>query len=170
MKVLGSCGGTPDTRYPTTAATVNLIYDDDDEQAERQQTEEVVAVASGRVRVGVAVDSGATDNVIGHLPSDVVPGGPVGKPFSNASGGDIKKSSKVTTLMENADGKVGCAWTACAATRPLHSASKIAGLEDGPGLQEVMFDNHVGVVMPPGLVKILLKHIKLPPPWALICG
>ena len=63
--------------------------------------------------------------------------------------------------MENADGKVGCAWTACAVTRPLHSASKIAGLEDGPGLQELMFDNHVGVVLPPGLVKILLKHIKL---------
>ena len=62
--------------------------------------------------------------------------------------------------MENADGKVGCAWTACAVTRPLHSASKIAGLEDGPGLQELMFDNHVGVVLPPGLVKILLKHIK----------
>jgi hypothetical protein len=38
--------------------------------------------------------------------------------------------------------------------------STIARPEDGPGLQDVMFDNHIGVVMPPGLVKIRLKHIK----------
>ena len=76
------------------------------------------------------------------------------------SGGDIKKFGKVVTMMESADGKVGCGWTACAVTRPLHAVSKIAGPEDGPGVQDVMFNNRIGVVMPPGLVDLLLQHIK----------
>jgi hypothetical protein len=139
--------------------TANLIFDDDDDEPEGP---ELVAVASDKVRVGVAVDSGASDNVIGldDLPAGVVPEGPVGPPFSNASGGDIKKYGKVVTMMESSDGKVGCGWTACAVTRPLHSVSKIAGPEDGPGVQDVMFNNRIGVVMPPGLVELLLKHIK----------
>jgi len=139
---------------------VNLIFDDESESDEPPS--ELVAVAAERIRVGVAVDSGASDNVIGldDLPAGVVPEGPVGPPFSNASGGDIKKFGKVVTMMESADGKVGCGWTACAVTRPLHSVSKIAGPEEGPGIQDVMFNNRIGVVMPPGLVDLLLKHIK----------
>ena len=137
---------------------MNLIFDDDDDEDARDQ----IAVAADKIRVGVAVDSGASDNVIGldDLPAGVVPSGPVGPPFSNASGGDIKKFGKVVTMMESSDGKVGCGWTACAVTRPLHSVSKIAGPEEGPGLQDVMFNNRIGVVMPPGLVALLLKHIK----------
>ena len=121
-----------------------------------------VAALAAKVRVGVAADSGATDNVIGldDLPDGVVPEGPAGPPFSNASGGDIKKYGKVVTLLENADGKVGCGWTACAVTRPLHSVSKVCGPEEGPGVQDFMFNNRIGVVMPPGLVDLLLKHIK----------
>ena len=109
------------------------------------------------------MDSGASANVIGldDLPEGCVPVGPPGKPFSNASGGDIQKYGKVVTMLENSDGKVGCGWTACAVTRPLHSVSVIAGPEDHPeGLQDVMFNNKVGVVMPPGLVALLMKHIK----------
>ena len=143
--------------------STNLIFDDDDEDEDEalRVEEEVIAVADEKVRVGVAVDSGATANVIGldDLPKGCVPEGPVGAPFSNASGGDIKKYGKVKTLMTSADGQVGCGWTAAAVTRPLHSVSTIAGPEDGPGLQDVMFDNTIGVVMPPGLVKLLLKHI-----------
>ena len=141
-------------------SSLNLIFDDDD----GDDAEEVVAVAAvaEKVRVGVAADSGATDNVIGldDLPDGVIPEGPPGAPFSNASGGAIKKYGKVTTLMENADGKVGCGWTACAVTRPLHSVSKVCGPEEGPGVQDFMFNNRIGVVMPPGLVDLLLKHIK----------
>ena len=140
----------------------NLIFDDEDDD-EVAQVEEVVAVACEEVHVGVAVDSGATHNVIGldDLPAGVTPEGPPGKPFSNASGGDIKKYGKVVTMLESSDGKVGCGWTACAVTRPLHSVSTISGPEDHPtGLQDVMFNNKIGVVMPPGLVNLLLKHIK----------
>ena len=97
---------------------------------------------------------------LGDLPAGVKPTGPPGKPFSNASGGDIQKYGKVTTMMENEDGKVGCAWTACDVVRPLHSVSKVCGPEDGPGVQDFMFNNRIGVVMPPGLVDLILKHVK----------
>ena len=112
--------------------------------------------------MGVAADSGASDSVIGldDLPAGVVPQGPPGKPFSNASGGDIKKYGKVATLMENDDGKLGCHWTACDVTRPLHSVSATCGPEDGPGVQDFMFNNKIGVVMPPGLVNLIMKHVK----------
>ena len=80
--------------------------------------------------------------------------------ISNASGGDIKKYGGVVTMLEGSDGNVGCGWTACAVTRPLHSVSNIAGPDEGPGVQEVMFNNRIGVVMPPGLVGLLLEHIK----------
>lgn len=158
MKVLGGRGGTPDTRYPTSAGCCNLIFDDEDVE----EPEQVAVVACEKVRVGVAADSGATDNVIGldDLPAGVVPEGPIGPPFSNASGGDIQKFGKVATLMENEDGKVGCAWTACAVTRPLHSVSKVCGPEEGPGVQDFMFNNRIGVVMPPGLVNLILKYVK----------
>ena len=73
------------------AGAINLIYDDNDDDDDDQGPEEVVAIAAERVRVGVSVDSGATDNAVGldDLPACVVPEGPPGKPFSNASGGDI---------------------------------------------------------------------------------
>ena len=58
-------------------------------------------MAAEKIRVGVAADSGATGNVIGldDLPAGVVPQGPPGRPFSNASGGDIKKYGKVVTML-----------------------------------------------------------------------
>ena len=69
---------------------MNLIFDDGDGD-EYVQAEGFVAVADEKIRVGVAADSGASDNVIGldDLPAGVEPMGPSGKPFSNASGGDI---------------------------------------------------------------------------------
>ena len=110
----------------------------------------------------MAVDSGTTYNVfgLGDLPPGVTPEGPPGKPLSNASGGDIKTYGGVVAMLKNSDGKVGCGWAACAATWPLHSVSKITGPEDGPGVQDIMFNNRIGAVMPPGLVDLLLKHVK----------
>ena len=146
---MGGCGGTPNTRYPADAGTANLIFDDDEGD---EDVQDFVAAADEKIRVGVAADSGASDNLIGldDLPAGVKPTGPPGKPFSNASGGDIQKYGKVTTMMENEDGKVGCAWTACAVVRPLHSVSKACVRADGPGVQDFMFNNRIGVVMPPG--------------------
>ena len=62
--------------------------------------------------------------------------------------------------MQNAETKVGARWNACGVTRPLQPVSKTAGPEDGPGEQDIMFNNKVGVIMPPGLVNMILKHVK----------
>ncbi len=69
------------------AGSVNLLFEDDDGD-EEMQDEGFVAMAAEKIRVGVAADSGATDNVIGlgDLPAGVFPEGPPGPPFSNASG------------------------------------------------------------------------------------
>ena len=96
----------------------------------------------------------------GDLPEGVEPTGPVGKPFKNASDGDIKKFGKCDLLMKNGNTKVGGRWTACEVIRPLQSVSATAGPEDGPGEQDVLFNNRLGVVMPPGVVKKLLWRIK----------
>jgi hypothetical protein len=135
---------------------INLIYD------EPEAPGGTVGLAGVTSKVSVALDSGATANVIGleDLPEDVEPTGPPGKPFTDASGGDIKKHGKCDLLMKNADTKVGCRWTACEVTRPLQSVSSTAGPEEGPGLQDVLFNNRLGVVMPPGIVDMILKHIK----------
>jgi hypothetical protein len=149
-----------DELYREVKASINLLYDDESDE----EVEEVMA-ATGPPRkttISVAVDSGATDNVIplDDLPEGVELQGPPGPPFSDAQGGAIQKFGKCVTLLENAQTKVGVAWTACAVTRPLQSVSKTTGPEDGPGVQDVMFNNKIGVVMPPGLLNLLLKHIK----------
>ena len=45
-------------------------------------------------------------------------------------------------------------------TRALHSISTITGPADGPALHDVVFNNKVGVVVPPGFVEEILKHVK----------
>ena len=131
---------------------IGLVYD---------EPEETVAMA-GPTRASVALDSGASDNVIGpdDLPEGVEPTGPVGNPFSNASGGDIKKHGKCDMLMENEDTKVGCRWNVCDVIRPLQSVSKTTGPADGPGEQDILFNNRFGVIMPPEILDMVLKHIK----------
>ena len=135
---------------------INAIFEDSDDE------DETVAVAAASMKASVALDSGASDHVIGleDLPEGVVPEGPVGKPFTDASGGGIKKFGKVNLLMQNSETKVGARWNACGVTRPLQSVSKTAGPEDGPGEQDIMFNNKLGVIMPPGLANMILKHIK----------
>ena len=146
-----------------TFDAINLIYDDDDDDDDNDdQAVMATDVKPKKTKVSVAADSGATDNVINpdDLPEGVELEGPIGTPFENASGGAIQKYGRCVTLMENDDTKVGCSWTACAVTRPLQSVSKTCGPEDGPGLQDMMFNNKIGCVMPPGLLNLILKHVK----------
>ena len=44
--------------------------------------------------------------------------------------------------------------------RALHSVARVTGPTDGPGKQDVLFDNEVCFVVPPGAVKEILKRIK----------
>jgi hypothetical protein len=119
-------------------------------------------MAGEEVEVDVAADSGASDNVIPpeDLPAGVEPTGPPGKPFTNASGGDIVKYGKCSTMLTDGESKFGVGWTACGVTRPLQSVSKTCGPIDEPCRQDFLFNNKIGVVMPPGIVDMILKHIK----------
>ena len=45
-------------------------------------------------------------------------------------------------------------------TRALHSVAKVAGPKGGPGKQDVLFNNNIFVVVPPGVVGEILKKIK----------
>ena len=45
-------------------------------------------------------------------------------------------------------------------SRPLNSVSKIAGPKDGPGKQDVLFNNRICVVVPPGIVDKILETVK----------
>ena len=44
--------------------------------------------------------------------------------------------------------------------RPLTSVSQVTGPADGEGNQDVLFNNKVCVVVPPGVVAAVLKQIK----------
>ena len=45
-------------------------------------------------------------------------------------------------------------------TRPLHSVSQIAGPCEGEGNHDVLFNNKRCVVVAPGIVEEILKHMK----------
>ncbi len=45
-------------------------------------------------------------------------------------------------------------------TRPLNSVSQVSGPHDGPGLQDVVFNNKCCYVIPPGIVEQIIKPMK----------
>jgi hypothetical protein len=56
---------------------------------------------------------------------------------------------------------VGCAWQASDVNRALHSVAKVCGPKGaGNAKQDVLFDNDICVVAPPGVVKAILKRLK----------
>ena len=124
--------------------------------------EELVATATERVPVRVAIDSGSVANVIGpdDLPEGVRPPGNPRTHFVGAGGGTIKKHGTCDTMMEGESGKCACRWQVADVTRPLHSVSEVTGPEDGPGVQDVLFSNKRCVVVPPGIVEQIMKHVK----------
>ena len=127
------------------------------------ETEQLVASTVERVKVQVAMDSGSVDNVVhpDDLPVDVVPpGNEDGTHFSGANGSTIKKYGRVVTLLQNDQYKYGCGWEVADVTRPLHSVSVTTGPEDGPGIQDVLFNNRKCYVVPPGIVEEIMRRVK----------
>jgi hypothetical protein len=116
-----------------------------------------------KVRVTVAIDSGAVRNVAN--PNDLPKGvkllpNTTGKHFVGPGGECIVKHGTCTTVVEGGHGKMQCKWDAADVTRPLHAVSQVAGPEDGEGLHDVLFTNKRCVVVPPGIVEKVLKVIK----------
>ena len=116
-------------------------------------------------RVQVAMDSGACRHVINpeDLPPGSVPSGnPTGKVFHGANNSPIKRYGKVVTAMRNTSttqGPVAVPWEAADVSRPLNSVSQTTGPKEGPGLQDVLFNNKTCYVDPPGTVERIMKEI-----------
>ena len=134
-----------------------LVEDDFDPDA-------LIAQVAETVRLRVAIDSGATANVAHpqSLPANVHVVPYTGNQhFRGANNSRIERYGHAETVLENANGKVGCGWELCDVGRALHSVSTVCGPEDHPtGKQDVLFNNKLGVVVPPGVVAAILRRIK----------
>ena len=117
-----------------------------------------------QVRVRPAADSGACDHVINpdELPDDaVVVPNTSGKHFKGANDSVIECFGDYESILESEHGAVSCGWKAANVSRPLHSISRIAGPPGGikNSKQDVLFNNDVCVVVPPGIVAEILKRV-----------
>ena len=129
-----------------------------------EEEEPLIASAVEKVKIQVAMDSAAVDNVVhpSFLPGDAEPApNRTGRHFVGAQGGHIEKYGSVDTKLETDLGAIGCHWQLADVTRPLHSVAKVTGPEDHPtGKQDVLFTNKKCVVVPPGVVEKMLKTVK----------
>ncbi len=125
--------------------------------------ESLILSTAEKVRVKVAMDSGAVANVIHpkQLPSDATPEPNTnGKHFNGAGGDFIERFGTCMTELEGEHGSVGCDWDLADVSRALHSVSKVAGPYEGPGKQDIVFNNKRCVVVPPGVLDAIMKHVK----------
>ena len=64
-------------------------------------------------------------------------------------------------IMTAEDGQqVGITWQGANVSRALHSISKVAGPEDGPGQHDILFNNKMGVVVPAGIVNAVVAALQ----------
>ncbi len=131
--------------------STNLIIDDEDDG--------MICAATAKVKIGVAMDSGAVDNVINpeELPCDAQPvPNETGRHFVGANNSRIEKYGTCDTMLEGEHGSVGCKWQVADVTRALHSVSRVAGPIEKPK-QDVLFSAGKCVVVAPGIVDKILK-------------
>ena len=127
------------------------------------EEEEQLNTISTKTRIRAAIDSGACRNCTHPktLPAGVkITPNVSGKHFSGAGGEVVEKFGECLTTLTSPLGEVGCRWNLADVSRPLHSVSQIAGPEEGDGEHDVLFNNKMCVVVQPGIVAALLKHIK----------
>ena len=127
------------------------------------EPDDLMGATTEEVTVSVAMDSGAVANAIhpDELPCDAQPEpNTTGRHFVGANNTRIEKYGTCTTSLEGEHGAVDCNWQLADVSRPLHSLSSIAGPIDGPGRQDVIFNNRICAVVPPGVVDEILKTVK----------
>ncbi len=127
------------------------------------EPDDFMGATTEEVTVSVAMDSGSAANAIhpAELPSDAQPKpNETGKHFAGVNNTRIEKFGTCCTTLEGDHGEVDCDWQLADVTRPLHSLSTIAGPPEGTGKQDVLFNNRVCVVVPPGIVDAILKKVK----------
>ena len=115
------------------------------------------------VKIRVALDSAACDNVIdpNGLPNDAeFEPNENDKHFKGANDSHIERYGSCKTIMNGKHGEVGCNWQMAAVSRALHSAGVVAGPKDGPGKQDILFNNEKAFVVAPGIVGKIMEHCK----------
>ena len=137
---------------------------DDVALLEEEELEQLVGATLEEVRMRVAMDSGSCANVAhpDDLPQDciITPKAAGEKDFNGAGGDPIKKHGRVKTMMKGSRGYFTTDWNAAEVTRALHSVSTVCGPVDHPtGLQDVLFNNTDCYVVPPGVVRAIMKKI-----------
>ena len=83
-----------------------------------------------------------------------------GEHFSGAGGEVIEKYGGCVRNIEVSHGQVGCRWNVADVTRLLHSVIQIAGPYEGEGNHDILFNNKRCVVVGPGIVDEIMKHMK----------
>jgi hypothetical protein len=144
--------------YRDSRQGVYCIPDEEDNE------DGLIGTAVERVRIRPATDSGAVDHVIHPrgLPDDafIVPDAS-GNHSRGANDSVIEKYGTCDTVLEGKAGKVGVTHQLANVSRPLHSVSKTCGPPGGikNAKHDVLFNNDVCVVVPPGIVEEILKRI-----------
>ena len=127
------------------------------------EDEGMIAAVQEEVKAVVAIDSGAVANVVNpeSVPKCVqIAPNTTGKHFRGANDSVIEKFGSCTTLMRDESGReVGCRWQVADVTRPLNAVSCITGPEEGDAIHNVIFSNKRAVVVPPGILEQVLKHV-----------
>ncbi len=126
--------------------------------------DELIAAATEVVRVKLAMDSGSVANVIHpeELPCDAeVKPNLTGKHFTGANNSKIEKYGTSRCILTGKHGAVGCDWNLADVSRGLNSVSQVAGPMTEPGKQDVLFNNRFCVVVPPGIVDEIIKHVEV---------
>ncbi len=134
------------------AEAINVLTEEPDE----------IFAATEKVVIRPAVDSGAVRNVIHpkELPADAEPvPNTSGSHFVGANHARIERYGSCKTRLDGPHGPVGCDWELADVARPLHSVSCITGEPEGPGDQDVLFNNRRCVVVPPGVVERILREV-----------
>ena len=127
-----------------------------------EQPAQLCAVEPEVANVRVAIGSAACDNVINpeELPTcaELEPN-ETNKHFVGANESPIERYGSRNTIMTSKFGQVGCIWQLAAVSSALHSVGIVAGPGDGPGKQDVLFDNDHAYVVAPGVVKKMMEFL-----------
>ena len=121
-------------------------------------------VAPGIVKVKVAMDSAASDNVINpeELPSDAeFEPNTTNTHFKGANDSHIERYGSCKTIMSSHRGRVGCNWQMAEVSRALHSVGIVAGPKGGPSMakQDILFNNDKCYVAALGVVRKLMETL-----------
>ena len=92
---------------------------------------------------------------------EYVPNGTDSNHFVGANNSKVEHVGTCRARLTVPNMEVGCDWTMANVSRALHSVAQVAGPKgEGDGKQDILFDNENCFVVPPGIVKRIMKVVK----------